>query len=146
MPSYANERHFTPSVNSISVKALYNDSYIVIIFEWDDTTETIPGDRTSEEIAGGVPFKDAVSVQFPGSIAGGSEKPSFAMGDKKRPVNIWYWSPSQVPVFIYGRFSSGSSWPGGNSSGSGARVKDRRPKGKKGEKGQRRQKFSTGGA
>ncbi len=95
MPSYANERHFTPSVNSISVKALYNDSYIVIIFEWDDTTETIPGDRTSEEIAGGVPFKDAVSVQFPGSIAGGSEKPSFAMGDKKRPVNIWYWSPSR---------------------------------------------------
>jgi DMSO reductase family type II enzyme heme b subunit len=92
----AGERHFTPSVNSISVKALYNDSSMAILLEWDDRTETTPGDRTSEEIAGGVPFKDAVSVQFPISIAGGSEKPSFAMGDKKRPVNIWYWNGQSI--------------------------------------------------
>jgi DMSO reductase family type II enzyme heme b subunit len=87
----AKERFFTPSINSISVKAVYNDKDIALLLEWDDRTKSLPGDRKSLEIAGGEPFKDAVSVQLPVEIPEGSEKPNFAMGDATSPVNIWFW-------------------------------------------------------
>ncbi|MBI1913096.1 MAG: c-type cytochrome [Deltaproteobacteria bacterium] len=85
----ANERHFKPSLNSISVKVLYNESEIVFLLEWDDPTKSMPWDEKAIEIADGELFVDGVAVQFP-VVSKESEKPYFGMGDSK-PVNIWFW-------------------------------------------------------
>ncbi len=91
----AKERHFTPSLNSISVKAVYNDKDIAILLEWDDRTYSLPGDKKAIEIADGEVFEDGVAIQLPIHIPDGSEKPYFGMGDASKPVNIWFWkSPS----------------------------------------------------
>lgn len=87
----AKERHFTPSLDSISAKAVYNDSEIAILVEWDDRTKSLPGDAKSIEIADGDVFEDAVAVQWPITIPRESEKPYFGHGDASWPVNIWYW-------------------------------------------------------
>lgn len=87
----AEERHYTPSLDSISVKALYNDKEIALLMEWDDRTRSLPGDAKAVEIADGEVFEDAVAVQWPVAIPTESEKPYFGMGDAAWPVNIWYW-------------------------------------------------------
>lgn len=88
----AKERFFTPSLNSISVKAIYNERNIALLLEWDDRTKSIPGDEKAMEVAGGEVLKDAVNVQFPAQLATtGTDKPFFGMGDAKHPVNVWNW-------------------------------------------------------
>jgi len=87
----AGERLFKPSIDSISVKALYNDRELALLIEWDDHTGSVPGDKESEEIAGGEVFRDAVAVEFPSSPTGDGQKPYFGMGSPTRPVNIWFW-------------------------------------------------------
>lgn len=86
------ERYFTPSINSISVKALFNDTEVALLLEWDDRTKSVPGNKKAIEIAEREPTKDAVAVQFPVKMSEGTEKPYFGMGDKANPVNIWYWA------------------------------------------------------
>lgn len=86
----ADERHFTPTINSISVKALYNDKDIAFLLEWDDPTHSVPGDVKSMEIADGEVFADGVALQFPVRPSGTS-RPYFGMGDAVNPVNIWMW-------------------------------------------------------
>lgn len=87
----AAERHFTPSLDSISAKAIYNDKEVALLVEWDDRTNSLPGDAKAIEIADGDVFPDAVAVQWPITIPVESEKPYFGMGDAAWPVNIWYW-------------------------------------------------------
>ncbi|HHL40790.1 MAG TPA: c-type cytochrome [Deltaproteobacteria bacterium] len=86
----AEERHFTPSLNSISAKALFNEKEIALLIEWDDRTRSLPGDAKAIEIADGDVFVDGVAVQFPVTVKS-SEKPYFGMGDPSNPVNIWFW-------------------------------------------------------
>ncbi|MBE9528636.1 MAG: c-type cytochrome [Proteobacteria bacterium] len=95
----AKERHFTPSVESVSIKALYNSESLSLLLEWDDPTESLPGERKSEKIAGGSVYVDAAAVQFPRELAGFSDgsgsvadTPYFGMGSAKKPVDIWYWN------------------------------------------------------
>lgn len=86
------ERFFTPSNNSITVRALYNAQDIALLLEWDDRTKSIPGDEKALEISlDGQVSQDAVSVQFPVTIPEEMEKPYFGMGDAVRPVNLWQW-------------------------------------------------------
>lgn len=70
------------TIESIQVRAIYNDRQIALLVEWDDL---ILNSRLSIE-----DFSDAIAVQFP--LPGSEEgKAFFGMGDHKRPVNIWYW-------------------------------------------------------
>ncbi len=87
----AKERHFKPSLDSISVKVVYNDRDIAFLLEWDDRTKSVPGDAKAEEIAGGEVFRDGVAIQLPVTVPEGGEKPYFGMGDGTKPVNIWFW-------------------------------------------------------
>lgn len=87
----AEKRHFTPSLDSISVKALFNDKELAILIEWDDRTRSLPGNAKAMEIADGDLFEDAVAVQWPVKLPEEGEKPYFGMGDASLPVNIWYW-------------------------------------------------------
>ncbi len=86
----AGERHFTPTINSMSVKALHNDMDIAFLVEWDDPTHGVPGDVKSMEIAGGEVFVDGAALQFPVKPSG-TQRPYFGMGDGLHPVNIWMW-------------------------------------------------------
>ncbi len=85
------ERFFTPSNDTISARALYNDKEIAIQLEWDDRTRSIPGDETAASIADEELYEDAVAVQLPVVIPKGMKKPYFGMGDTSHPVNIWQW-------------------------------------------------------
>jgi DMSO reductase family type II enzyme heme b subunit len=87
----AKERFFTPSVEEITVKAVYNDKDIAFLLEWDDRTNSIPGDAKAQELADGELNEDAVAIQLPVTIPEEMEKPYFGMGDSSHPVNVWHW-------------------------------------------------------
>ena len=87
----AAERFFTPSNDTITVRALYNDEEVAFLLEWDDRTRSIPGDEKAEKIADDDIAEDAVAVQLPVTLPEGTEKPYFLMGDAAHPVNIWQW-------------------------------------------------------
>lgn len=90
------DRFFTPSYDSITSRAYYNDKEISILIEWDDRTLSAPGDPKAAEIAEGDVFADAVAVQFPVTIPQEMEKPYFGHGDAAWPVNIWYWNTGEA--------------------------------------------------
>lgn len=85
------ERLYKPTLDTISVKALYNGQGLALLLEWDDRTESVPGVKRAEDIADGEVYRDAVAVQFPSALTDSTIKPRFAMGDARRPVNIWTW-------------------------------------------------------
>jgi DMSO reductase family type II enzyme heme b subunit len=87
----AEERFFTPSNDTVTVRALYDESRLALLVEWDDRTKSIPGDKTAESIADEDMAEDAVAVQLPITLSDGMEKPYFAMGDAAHPVNLWRW-------------------------------------------------------
>ncbi len=78
------ERHFTPTVTDIQVKALYNADEFGMLVTWDDPSES----KKNDELA---TMEDALAIQFPVTLQAGSKKPYFLMGDEKFPVNLWTW-------------------------------------------------------
>ncbi|MDN3512277.1 MAG: ethylbenzene dehydrogenase-related protein [Candidatus Jettenia sp.] len=76
----ATPRLWTPSIDAINVRAMYNKDEIMFLLEWDDAT------NKQEEV-----FRDGVSVQFPTKIPESLKKPYFAMGDSSGAVNLWSW-------------------------------------------------------
>jgi DMSO reductase family type II enzyme heme b subunit len=87
----AEERFFTPANDTVTVRALYGDSELALLLEWDDRTRSIPGDEKAQSIAEADMGEDMVAVQFPVRIPEAMEKPYFLMGDGKAPVNLWKW-------------------------------------------------------
>jgi len=85
------ERFFTPSNDTITVRAMYNDKTVAMLLEWDDRTKSIPGDGDAEKIADAPIAEDGVAVQLPVVIPKEMQKPYFGMGDAANPVNIWHW-------------------------------------------------------
>lgn len=76
----ASPRLWTPSIDAIMIRAMYNKNEIMFLLEWDDAT------NKQEEV-----FRDGVSVQFPTKIPESLKKPYFAMGDSSGLVNLWLW-------------------------------------------------------
>ncbi|MFQ5847270.1 MAG: ethylbenzene dehydrogenase-related protein [Candidatus Methylomirabilales bacterium] len=76
------------TIDRVAVKSLHNGTQIAILLEWDDAI-------ADQEVLGHQDFRDAVAVQFPVQAparrGAGHGEPSFTMGDKKDPVNIWHW-------------------------------------------------------
>jgi len=87
----APSRLFTPTVDSISVKSLYNRKEAAFLLEWDDRTESIPGQKSSIKLAEGGLFRDGVAMEFPLKKIAGAKKPHFAMGGPRSPVRILFW-------------------------------------------------------
>ena len=85
------ERYFTPSNDTMTVRAMYNDKTIVMLLEWDDRTKSIPGDDSAEKLADAPIAEDGVAVQLPVVIPTAMAKPYFGMGDAANPVNILHW-------------------------------------------------------
>ena len=80
------DRLFTPLVVGVNIQAMHNGEDIVFRIEWDDRTESKPGETDDGEKA----YADAVALQFPSKKLAG-EKPYFLMGDSTHTTDLWYW-------------------------------------------------------
>jgi len=76
-------RNFNPAIDLVAVRAAYNDKDVVFHLTWDDPSES-KGD-------GKQTFPDAISLQFPPQITGGTERPYFLMGDDANGVYLLRW-------------------------------------------------------
>jgi DMSO reductase family type II enzyme heme b subunit len=96
------ERLFTPLNDAVTVRALYNDRDIALLLEFDDRTDSRPG----EEVSVGIQdenlelYSDAVAVQFPKEDGYESKpvvvKPLYRHGDKRHHTTMWYWNAGSV--------------------------------------------------
>ena len=86
------KRFFKAANDTVSVRALYNDTKVALHLEWDDRTKSIPGDAKAASIADEDLHEDAIAVQLPQTLPDGMEKPYFLMGDAAKPVNLWRWT------------------------------------------------------
>ena len=83
---------------TVTVRVLFNDTDVAFRMDVDDRTESIPGGKQELQyrVDGVEPTSDALAVQFPVTIPTTSEKPWFRHGDRKHPVNMWYWKAPGV--------------------------------------------------
>lgn len=79
-------RLFTPLVVGLNIQAMHNGEEIVFRVEWDDRTESKPGETDEGEKI----YADAMALQFPSKKLVG-EKPYFLMGDSTHSTDLWYW-------------------------------------------------------
>lgn len=85
------DKLYAPSLDAVSVKAIYDDKDIAFLMAWNDRTQSVPGDAKAVEIAGGTVLPDAAAIQFPASYNGAANLPHFDMGSDIDPVIIWRW-------------------------------------------------------
>ncbi|MBI3582548.1 MAG: c-type cytochrome [Nitrospinae bacterium] len=105
-----------PSVDLVTVKAVYNDKEIGFLFEWSDRFKDT-AHKTETEVNFGayqaalsakpagyhsyvkwqeIPrdignFRDSIAIQFSAKPMEGTEKPHFVRGDTSKSVNLWVW-------------------------------------------------------
>jgi DMSO reductase family type II enzyme heme b subunit len=80
------KRLFTPLVVGLNIQALHNGEDVVFRIEWDDRTESKPGETDEGEKI----YADAMALQFPSKTLV-AEKPYFLMGDSTNSTDLWYW-------------------------------------------------------
>jgi DMSO reductase family type II enzyme heme b subunit len=83
-------RMFTPTVDMVTVKAMYNEKEFSLLVIWDDPTKSVPAPSSGEAVP--EIFDDAVAIQFPAKMKEGNEKPYFIMGDPAHPVYVARWN------------------------------------------------------
>ena len=81
----ADPRNFNPSIDMITVRAVYSETEIAFQLTWDDPTASKPD-------ATGKTFADQVAVQFPVKLSEGTERPYVLMGDGGNPVYLLRWA------------------------------------------------------
>ena len=73
------------AVDAVSVRTAYNGTEIAILLEWEDWQVNSSFLRHQD-------FTDSAAIMFSLSPERPlSKQPHFTMGEKGRPVNIWYW-------------------------------------------------------
>ena len=101
-----------PSIDLVTVKALFNDEEIAFLVEWDDPFMDVVHREEAEFDAAAISnvgafssyveandmvprsletFRDAVALQFPVKPPEGTQKPHFFRGSASEPVNLWIW-------------------------------------------------------
>ncbi len=105
-----------PSIDLVTVRAVYNDKEIGFLFEWSDrfkdaahktemevnfeayqsALSTKPAGYHSyikwQEVPRDIGnFRDSIAIQFPAKPMEGTEKPHFVRGDTGKGVNLWVW-------------------------------------------------------
>ena len=101
-----------PSIELATVKAVFNDSDIAFLLEWDDPfKDTVHkadmefdpkeirkvGAYNSYVAANGMvrrkleTFRDSIALQFPVKTPDGTKKPHFLRGGSSNPVHLWFW-------------------------------------------------------
>src|SRR5256712_2350447 len=85
-------RNVNPSIDLVSVRAVYNDKEIAFHLTWDDPAEN-KGD-------GKATFPDAISLQFAPQQPTGTERPYFLMGDATDGVYLLRWEQGKGVVEV----------------------------------------------
>lgn len=101
-----------PSIDLVTLRAIFDDNEIAFLIEWDDPFQDIDHREDIEfetrdirkvgtfssyvEANGMVPrklktFRDSVALQFPAKATQGTRKPHFFRGTASNPVNLWIW-------------------------------------------------------
>jgi cbb3-type cytochrome c oxidase subunit III len=75
-------RLFNPSVQSLTVQAVFDEKELALLLTWHDRFENRGDGEPS----------DRASVLFPAREMEEGKKPYFLMGDRRRPVDAWQWS------------------------------------------------------
>ena len=75
-------RNFNPTIESVTVRAVYTDQEVVLHLTWDDPTASDP--------TKGAPKPDMFAVQTP-TGQGTGDRPYFLMGDGSHPVYLLTW-------------------------------------------------------
>jgi DMSO reductase family type II enzyme heme b subunit len=78
-------RNFNPSVDMITIRAVYTDSEIAFHLTWDDPTQSRPDARART-------FADRVALQFPARLPEGNERPYVLLGDGSGPAYLLRWA------------------------------------------------------
>jgi len=78
-------RNFNPSIDMVTVRAVYVDAVIAFHLTWDDPTASKPDPKANI-------FADAVALQFPSQSAEGNERPYLLLGDGAHPVTLLKWT------------------------------------------------------
>ncbi len=98
-PNVIKEPRLFSSLNEmVTVRALYNTRDIALRVDVDDRTYSVPGSELEQQymLDGVTATRDAIAVQIPAELSGTAEKPYFRQGDKRNPVNMWYWTAPSV--------------------------------------------------
>jgi len=101
-----------PSIEMVTVQALFNDQDIAFRLTWDDPFKDVKHDAAKEfdptqiskvgafnsyvEANGMIPraletFRDSVALQFPVKPPQGTKKPHFYRGSTSDQVHLWVW-------------------------------------------------------
>jgi DMSO reductase family type II enzyme heme b subunit len=94
-------RNFTPTIDMVTVKGMYNEKEFSLLLIWDDPTKSVatpapPGSKEGEgpqEV-----FDDAIAIQFPTKMSEGMKKPYFIMGDINNSVYVARWNATTDKV------------------------------------------------
>jgi DMSO reductase family type II enzyme heme b subunit len=89
---------WVPTVESMTVRSLWNGAEVGFLLEWNDPTG--PADAAP----------DSVFLQFP---ANEDSKPYFLLGDGDNPVKIWHWQTDGPPPGVGGRAEAWTASGGG---------------------------------
>ena len=105
-----------PSVEMVTIQALFNDKDIAFRLTWDDPFKDVKHDPAKEfdpnqiskvgafnsyvEANGMIPraletFRDSVALQFPVKPPQGTKKPHFYRGSTSDQVHLWVWKADQ---------------------------------------------------
>jgi DMSO reductase family type II enzyme heme b subunit len=93
------EREFSPNVNGIEVRSIYNTTDLAFMLKWHDNTAGTSGangptlaaqDSAAAPGVTGPVYSDAVAIQVPSQAPVGAAKPYFLFGDARLPVDIWF--------------------------------------------------------
>lgn len=87
---YQTETPFTGVPPACAVRALRAGDRLILRLQWTDATENA-GAAGGRETSS---FSDAAGVMLPADWAGGSF-PSLVMGDRSRPVRLFYWNAAR---------------------------------------------------
>jgi DMSO reductase family type II enzyme heme b subunit len=87
-------RLFNPSVQSLSVQALFDGQDLALLLIWTDKFENNGQDEKPS---------DRISALFPAREMEGGKKPYFLMGDRRNPVDSWRWSAGQGVETFFSR-------------------------------------------
>ncbi len=99
-------RLFTPSIDTVTVRALHNRREMALLLEWDDRTESNPEKATIMTREGELvkaPLPDSIVVQWPIRLEKGTAKPYFLGGDRRRPTYQWVWSADRGAMEVKAR-------------------------------------------
>ncbi len=87
-------RLFNPSVQSLTVQALFDEQQLGLLLTWNDKFENKGQDQNPS---------DRVSVLFSARELEGGKKPYFLMGDRRNPVDSWRWSAGSGIETVFAR-------------------------------------------